>query len=127
MMSRRADMGRNGAAERERLFTLYSRQLDRFRVDPPGIFVCPLCRVGVGPETLRGPNPLVSLAHVVPQALGGRHYTLTCTACNNGNGTRLEAALCDKLRYDDWCVGVGTRPARLTGDFGELGVEFRRR
>lgn len=119
-------MSRNGAHERERLFDLYARQLELGGVTPTGIFVCPLCREGWTRESLCVPDPGVSLAHVVPEALGGRLRTLACTPCNNGNGARLEADLARSLAYQDWVRGVGSWPARLRGEFGDLGIEFRR-
>jgi hypothetical protein len=52
--------------------------------------------------------------------------TLACTQCNNSNGARLEAELIHHFGYQDWSKGVGTRKARLSGEFGNIGVEFKR-
>jgi hypothetical protein len=119
-------MASNGVATRQRLFELYSRQLELGGVTPIGIFICPLCGDGYTQDALNGPNPTVSLAHVVPAALGGKLVTLACTRCNNGNGARLEAELIHHFGYQDWSKGVGTRNARLSGEFGNIGVEFKR-
>ncbi|HEX4613286.1 MAG TPA: hypothetical protein VH092_34180, partial [Urbifossiella sp.] len=70
--------------------------------------------------------PVLSLAHIVPEALGGVDCTLACTACNNGNGARFEADLANRFRYEDWGNGGGGWPARLSGVFGDVGVEFAR-
>ncbi len=92
---------------------------------PADSFVCPLCREIFSREALDCPNPGVSLAHIVTEALGGRRYTLTCTDCNNRIGTELESHLVEKFRYDAWTQGVGIRSARMSGEFGEVGAQFQ--
>ena len=114
------------ATARDRLFVLYSRQLELGGVTPTDIFVCPLCRAGFTRHALAGPSPALSLAHIVPDALGGTDCTLTCTACNNGNGARFEADLANRFRYEDWGSGRGEWPARLSGSFGDVGIKFSR-
>lgn len=118
-------MAKNGDAERRRLFDLYAAQFVAGGCTPDDCFVCPLCRDGYLRPALDGPDPAVSLAHVVPRSQGGKHCTLTCTACNNGNGAGLESDLLERFRYDDWAAGVGEWPIRLSGAFGEIGAALR--
>lgn len=116
-------MPSNPADQRERLFTRYSKQFELYE-GHSGIFVCPICRIIFTREALADRPPKVSLAHVVPKALGGKSYTLTCTPCNNGSGSGKESDLAARLQYEDWRKGVGTRPARISGEFGNVGVEL---
>jgi hypothetical protein len=73
-----------GARERERLFNLYSRNLSFFQSEYPDAFACPLCDSGYSREALTVEPPSVSLAHVIPESLGGSLKTLTCTPTHVG-------------------------------------------
>ncbi len=117
-------MGSKYAARRQRLFDLYSRNLAFFGAQPPDIFVCPLCMDGLTREALQGPEPEVTLAHVIPQKLGGRLTTLCCDRCNHTNGHALETHLVERLRTDDCLAGVGHRKGRLSLPFGDITVEY---
>jgi hypothetical protein len=48
-------------------------------------FVCPICL-----EILNSSENL-SVAHILPKALKGRSFTLTCTRCNNNIGSNIES------------------------------------
>src|SRR5256885_9402871 len=61
----------------------------------PGIYavptyVCPICRKPFTVEALD--DGRLSMEHVPPQSVGGCELLLTCTACNNTAGTKLDAA-----------------------------------
>ncbi len=56
-------------------------------------YVCPLCQVPFSREDLK----LLSVEHVPPRAIGGRALVLTCRACNNRAGARLDTAM---VRHD---------------------------
>src|SRR5258705_11203588 len=53
-------------------------------------YVCPIC---CSPFTVEALNDRRrSVEHVPPQSDGGRELLLTCTACNNSAGTKLDAS-----------------------------------
>ncbi|MBY0455875.1 MAG: HNH endonuclease, partial [Gemmataceae bacterium] len=118
-------MARHGNTERRRLFDLYAAQFVAGGCTPDNCFVCPLCRDGCLRSALDGPDPALSLAHVIPRSQGGNLCTLTCTACNNENGAGLESELQNRFRFDDWQAGVGDWPIRMSGEFGQIGASLR--
>jgi hypothetical protein len=110
---------------RERLFDDYSERLARVRPGLAATFICPLCQKPFTRDALAGDQPALTLAHVLPEALGGSFCTLTCTPCNNDMGSDLEAFLLERFRAEDAMKGVGTMAGRLEGAFGSVGVEFQ--
>jgi hypothetical protein len=113
------------AEKRQRLFDLYTRHVTLYEPDKQGIFYCPLCLRAFTQEALNGPNPYLSLAHIVSESLGGTTSTLSCTECNNNSGSRLEGNLVKRLLLEDRVLGQLRIPkARFTGPFGNIGVEF---
>ena len=81
------------AAQRLRLFDLYSRHFSLWEPEYQDIFACPLCERGFCRLSLAGDNPEVNLAHGIPASLGGTFCTLTCSKCNSRGGTDLGATL----------------------------------
>ncbi|MEU4215869.1 HNH endonuclease [Actinoplanes sp. NPDC026623] len=80
--------------------------LELVEVLRPRLFdVCPIC----------GEPAATSAEHVPPQRLGGKVMTRTCTRCNNGFGSRVEADLVD------WYEGA------LTTWFASETVQGKRR
>jgi hypothetical protein len=65
-----------------------------------------------------GENPMLTLGHVLPEALGGSFCTLSCAPCNNDMGSDLEAFLLERFRAEDALNGIGNLAGRLEGDFG---------
>lgn len=88
-------------------------------------FQCPLCTTLFTRDALASEPAVLTLAHVLPEALGGTFCTLACGACNNDIGSDLEAFLVERFRAEDAMQGVGNLLGRLEGDFGSVGVEFR--
>jgi hypothetical protein len=119
-------VAKNGIERRYRLFDHFSRHFATGDPEKREIFLCPLCRSIFRREDCAGQKPRLSLAHSIPQKLGGKSSdcTLACTACNNGIGTQLEAALVERWEADDFAEGIGTMEARLSGVFGEVSVEY---
>jgi hypothetical protein len=109
---------------RGRLFDLLSRNLSLVDPTQRHVVVCPLCLAILPRSDLAGENPRVSLAHIIPASLGGKVATLTCTRCNNHGGSALEAFLVERLTAEDRMAGVGRTSGRLSGKFGNIGVEF---
>jgi hypothetical protein len=73
---------------------------------------------------LDGASPSLTLAHIIPSSLGGKTCTLTCTRCNNGNGGTIEPLLTERFEAEDWSQGNGQIEARMSGPFGNIGVEW---
>jgi hypothetical protein len=120
-------MAGKGYKKRRRLFDLYSRHIRLYDSDQRDIFWCPLCLDGFRPEALGGPEPALTLAHVIPKSLGGRYCTLTCKSCNNDNGGhQIEAPLVERFLAEDCMAGAIRQEGRLSGTFGEIGVQFGR-
>src|SRR5262249_39582529 len=111
--------------KRQRLFELYSKNFSLYESDHQSIFVCPLCRRKYDHLALEGTDPGVSLAHVISEKLGGSLCTLTCTACNNDNGSAIEAALKERFVAEDFMAGVGEQNGRMSGGFGSVGVDIQ--
>jgi hypothetical protein len=118
-------MAGENARLRERLFDDYSERLARMRPGSARTFICPLCQKQFTRDDLEGDDPTLTLAHVLPEALGGSFCTLTCAPCNNDMGSDLEAFLLERFRAEDALKGVGTMAGRLEGAFGSVGVEFQ--
>lgn len=74
------------------LFDFFAKAANGFYPDSPDGFVCPLC-VGVF-DSLADLNR----AHLWPEALGGRIFTLACRKCNSRIGSRIEKH--EKARVD---------------------------
>jgi hypothetical protein len=125
-LARSAPVANSGSEKRRRLFDLYSKHLALGEPDKQGIFVCPLCHTGFTGSDCEGDNPRLSLAHFIPRELGGKgsDCTLACSDCNNGVGTKLEAALVERWKADDFAAGIGTIRARLSGSFGTVSAEY---
>lgn len=118
-------MPSKGAIEREQLFNSLNARLLAIRPESGDTILCPICVRPFGREALEGNDPILTLAHIIPDALGGNRCTLACKDCNNGNGEELEAFLVRRFRDEDFLTGVGTKNCRLRGDFGSIGVEVQ--
>ena len=102
----------------ERLFTVYSADLERYAPRFKGHFGCPLCY-----RVLQRATPLqdiVAEEHIVPEQLGGRLVTLTCRRCNNEQGSELDAHLIRRVRAE---TGRYRLPARVRIGKGEFGAQ----
>lgn len=118
-------MKAKSAERRRNLFDLYSRNYATVTGQPGDVVVCPLCGGLFGRTDLAGPNPELTLAHVVSQKLGGGSFcTLACKRCNNDRGGEWESSLMERLRADDYMAGIGRVTGRLSGPFGNVGAEF---
>lgn len=75
------------------LFDFFTKAANDFYPDSPNGFVCPLC--------LQTFNSLAGLnrAHLWPESLGGRIFTLACCKCNSGIGSRIEKHEVERVKY----------------------------
>ncbi len=113
-------------AKRERMFDRFVAQPGHEDITQGRYFYCPLCRSGPFPrEATGGENPLLTLAHIVPDSLGGTWTTLACAKCNNGHGHEIEADLLAHQKVGDWLHGRGPLNVRM-GDDKKVRAEFHR-
>ncbi len=118
-------MAGENAVRRGRLFDLYVRQPGHEDVTQGHFFWCPLCRRPFEREAAAGDNPRLTLAHIIPESLGGTWTTLTCADCNNGHGRKIEDDLLASHRFTDWATGRGTMTVRM-GEGGKVRAESQR-
>gem|GEM_PF-2612924 len=122
-------MGTSAAEKRQKLFEVNSAGMVALGMGKPDTFVCPLCvkvftKDDLKPiDTLKGPEFRLTLAHIIPEALGGTLCTLACKDCNNWVGKSLEAPLKEHFLVEDAVNGTGKLRTRLAGNFGRVGVE----
>lgn len=122
-------MGTNRALKRLRLFEVNSAGLVALGLAEPNIFICPLCLKHFPKddltfrETSNGSECQLTLAHIIPESLGGTLCTLACKECNSGVGKSLEAVLKEQFVAEDAINGSGSLRARLVGEFGNVGVD----
>src|SRR3984957_18561906 len=83
-------------------------------------YVCPIC---CSPFTVEALNDgRLSVEHVPPQSVGGRELLLTCTACNNTAGTKLDAPAKMKEEVRLAMKGGPVRPHRIKATIGGITV-----
>ena len=95
------------ASRLERLFDLYSRDLERYAPSLKECFGCPICLRGF--RKVRRLGDVVGEEHIVPEALGGRLITLTCRQCNSDHGAKLDAHLVQRVLVEANRIPVRVR------------------
>lgn len=106
-------MAGESAARRAHLFEQFTKQRGHEDVTRGEFFFCPLCRDPFGRDALDPANLRLTLAHIIPEALGGTWTTLACDKCNNDKGGHeLEADLAASMRVSDWAQGTGSLEIR---------------
>jgi hypothetical protein len=83
-------------------------------------YVCPICRDPFAVGALD--DGRLSMEHVPPQSVGGCELLLTCTACNNTAGTKLDAAAKTKEDVRLAMAGSAHRPHRIKATIGGITV-----
>jgi hypothetical protein len=111
---------------RETYFDIFAKQPGHEDLTNGEYFFCPLCRRGFDRDALHQEPPQLTLAHIVPKALGGKWQTLACFACNSTNGTDLERDLVRSQEILDWHAGVGPIEVRL-GEEGKISATLTRK
>jgi len=103
-------------------FDLGARAYDQVRPGTYAVptYVCPICVAPFAVEALD--NGQLSVEHVPPQSVGGRGLLLTCTACNNIAGTKLDAAAKTKEEVLLAMAGKAPRPHRVKMHIGGMKV-----
>jgi len=92
------------------LFDTFSDNLALYKKDCGGRFMCPLCLRMFSRGRIR--NEL-SKAHMIPQRLGGRLWTLACKKCNNKVGTEIESYEAERASFNWALSGDGKETTRV--------------
>lgn len=118
-------MASRNAKKRGRLFDRYVNQPGHDDLTQGRLFWCPLCRRPFERQATGGEQPRLTLAHIIPESLGGTWTTLACAECNNGRGHDIEADLLASHRVADWVAGHATIKVRM-GEDRSVRAEWRR-
>lgn len=92
------------------LFDVFSANLALYKEDANGRFMCPLCLRTFTREQV---HIDLSKAHIIPQFLGGRDWTLACRACNNRVGSEIESCEADRANFSWALSGEGDETVRV--------------
>ena len=117
-------------ALRERLFDLCSENLSIHFPQLQDVFLCPLCLNPFDRDAIfateDGQDPVLTVEHIMPDALGGRISTLTCKPCNNlVGGSHLDSHLIRRLKVED--TDLSTTPLRVEAHIRGYSVEVELR
>ena len=93
-----------------KLFDIFSANLKLYRNDCRGLFICPLCLCLFSRDQIRSD---LSKAHIIPQSLGGRAWTLTCETCNNNVGSEIESYESERANFNWALSGNGNETTRV--------------
>jgi len=104
-------MAKGSKTKRERLFSLYSKNLSFYKPEYADHFLCPVCKCLFAHEDL---NKL-SLAHIIPESIGGRQLTLACSKCDNRIGHDFDIHLSREML-------ILSQQRRKEGIYGRLRV-----
>ena len=92
------------------LFDLFSANLQLYTPEDAGLFVCALCLRTFSRDQIRSE---LSRAHIVPQFLGGRAWTLACRSCNNTIGSEIESCESERANFNWALCGDGNETTRV--------------
>ena len=92
------------------LFDTFSDNLALYRKDCRGRFMCPLCLRTSSRDQIR---THLSRAHIIPQILGGRDWTLACKKCNNKVGAEIESCEAERANFNWALAGDGNETTRV--------------
>jgi hypothetical protein len=99
--------------QRERLFDGCAANLTLCFPEVKDTFLCPFCLRTFDKDAVRGDNPLVILAHCVPEALRGRLQTLACAECDNRAGRDIDIHLINRLETTSFFHGESPGSRRV--------------
>jgi hypothetical protein len=94
-------MGSQGKKLREKLFDIYATNLSTVEPETKGIFRCPMCLKDFDRSALEVDQKL-TFGHVIPEAVGGRIFTLECGACNHNIGGTYDSHVDKMKKLLDW-------------------------
>lgn len=106
--------------ERKKLFSLYANNLSLYH-SVNDIFLCPICQKIFEKDKIDSGD--LSLAHVIPQSINGRVFTLTCTECNNRIGTEYDSEIKRNKNFSDSKKGQRPFYTKLKSKKGQASAE----
>jgi len=86
---------------REKLFDVYAAKLSEAIPEIRDTFRCPICLKDFGRSTL-DVDQMLTLGHVIPDALGGSLCTLECGTCNSSIGSAYDSHASNMKKFKDW-------------------------
>jgi len=93
------------------LFDTFSANLALYTGNCAGGFMCPLCLRPFSRDGIQSKD--LTRAHIIPQFLGGRHWTLACKECNNRVGSRIESCEAERANFNWALAGDGKETTRV--------------
>jgi hypothetical protein len=121
---RRKGKARQSQIKRARLhlINIFSRNLAIYCPDRPNTFVCPLCK-GLAPFAKpEDIDHLISFAHILPEAVGGKQGVLACKDCNSTLGSRIDFHITDEHNFGKWAAGDLPLDGRMIIGDTNLGI-----
>lgn len=109
---------------RAQVFDLYARNLSLYDPSATDQFRCPVCSQLFGREAVEEDDPRVTVAHVVPERLSGRLWTLCCKDCNSRMGSKWDSHLVKEQRYHEFLRGDRPWPVCVKSSSGDIGAEL---
>jgi HNH endonuclease len=113
------------------LFDGMAADLSRVIIGCAGVVRCPICLTAYERTVDDAGNVSgLTLEHVIPDSVGGRETTLTCKACNNDLGSKLDAQFSKQIRVEGGLRANAWQPGKIRlrgaaeGDAGAV-AEFR--
>jgi hypothetical protein len=94
-------MGRQGRELREKLFDIYAMNLSTVEPNTEDIFRCPMCLKDFDRSALED-NQKLTFGHIIPEAVGGKVFTLECGECNHNIGGTYDSHIDKMKNLIDW-------------------------
>lgn len=90
-----------GQKQREKLFDVYARNLSETIPGMKDTFRCPICLKDFNRSALKV-DQMLTLGHIIPDALGGSLCTLECGTCNSMIGSVYDSHASNMKNFKDW-------------------------
>jgi hypothetical protein len=112
-------MPSRGYELRKRKFLEMSDDLSTVLAAKSNVILCPLCLAEFTLADIEpafgATDPVLTLEHVIPQSSGGTTTTLTCKACNNKAGNKIDEHFARKFRVEEALATGGEIKVHLKG------------
>jgi hypothetical protein len=90
-----------GQKLRKKLFDIYAANLTGIVPEMRDTFRCPICLKDFDRSAL-GVDQILTLGHIIPDALGGSLCTLECGICNSTIGSAYDSHASNMKKFKDW-------------------------
>src|SRR4051812_16717812 len=106
---------------RRKLFHAISADVVKYRPEYAGKVLCPLSLEPFDSESIV--TGRLSAEHIIPGALGGDAYTLTCGDLNNKNGAKIDSHLVNAMKALDGLGGKAPIRGTFRSEVGSVAVD----